>query len=301
MGPVWGIDLGGTKIEGVVLEDPNHPVVLKRLRVATEKEKGYQHIIGQIVKLVEVLMAETGVRPQKIGIGTPGTLEPSTQTMKNSNTTVINGKYLKRDLERALSMPVSMANDANCFAIAETQLGVVKEQLPEAKVVFGVIMGTGVGGGLVIDGKVINGKQGIAGEWGHNFMDASGGKCYCGKTGCTERILSGPSLERYYFDKMGIEKSLREIVHLYKEGNDEIATETIKRLIKFFGQGIASVINILDPDAVVIGGGVSKIDLLYNEGIKSVEKHVFNHHLETPILRPSLGDSAGVFGAALLE
>ncbi len=300
MGPVWGIDLGGTKIEGVVLEDPNNPVVLKRLRVATEKEKGYQHIIGQIVKLVEVLMAETGVRPQKIGIGTPGTLEPSTQTMKNSNTTVINGKYLKRDLERALSMPVSMANDANCFAIAETQLGVVKEQLPEAKVVFGVIMGTGVGGGLVIDGKVINGKQGIAGEWGHNFMDASGGKCYCGKTGCTERILSGPSLERYYFNKMGIEKSLAEIVNLHQEGNDEIATETIKRLLHFFGQGIASVINIIDPDAVVIGGGVSKIDLLYNEGIKSVKKHVFNHQLETPILRPSLGDSAGVFGAALL-
>jgi len=300
MGPVWGIDLGGTKIEGVVLEDPNHPVVLKRLRVATEKEKGYQHIIGQIVKLVEVLMAETGVKPMKIGIGTPGTLEPSTQTMKNSNTTAINGKYLKRDLERALSMPVSMANDANCFAIAETQLGVVKEQLPEAKVVFGVIMGTGVGGGLVIDGKVINGKQGIAGEWGHNFMDASGGKCYCGKSGCTERILSGPSLERYYFDKMGIEKTLPEIVQLYEGGNDEVATETIRRLLKFFGQGIASVINVIDPDAVVIGGGVSKVNLLYDQGIKSIENHVFNHRLETPILRPSLGDSAGVFGAALL-
>ena len=283
MGPVWGIDLGGTKIEGVVLEDPNHPVVLKRLRVATEKEKGYQHIIGQIVKLVEVLMAETGVRPMKIGIGTPGTLEPSTQTMKNSNTTAINGKYLKRDLERALSMPVSMANDANCFAIAETQLGVVKEELPEAKVVFGVIMGTGVGGGLIIDGKVINGKQGIAGEWGHNFMDASGGKCYCGKSGCVERILSGPTLERYYFDKMGIEKTLPEIVQLHEGGNDEVATETIKRLLKFFGQGIASVINVVDPDAVVIGGGVSKVNLLYDQGIKSIENHVFNHRLETPI------------------
>lgn len=300
MGPVWGIDLGGTKIEGVVLEDPNHPVVLKRLRVATEKDKGYQHIIGQIVKLVEVLMAETGVRPMKIGIGTPGSLEPSTQTMKNSNTTALNGKYLKRDLERALSMPVSMANDANCFAIAETQLGVVKEQLPEARVVFGVIMGTGVGGGLVIDGKVINGKQGIAGEWGHNFMDASGGKCYCGKSGCTERILSGPSLERYYFDKMGIEKTLPEIINLYHVGNDEVATQTVQRLLKFFGQGIASVINLIDPDAVIIGGGVSKVNLLYNEGIKSIERHVFNHQLETPILRPSLGDSAGVFGAALL-
>ncbi len=300
MGPVWGIDLGGTKIEGVVLEDPNHPVVLKRLRVATEKEKGYQHIIGQIVKLVEVLMAETGVKPQKIGIGTPGTLEPSTQTMKNSNTTAINGKYLKRDLERALSMPVSMANDANCFAIAETQLGVVKEQLPDAKVVFGVIMGTGVGGGLVINGKILNGKQGIAGEWGHSFMDNSGGKCYCGKTGCTETIISGPALERYYFNKTGVEVSLQEIVELHKDRNDEVATETVQRLVKFFGQGIASIINMIDPDAIIIGGGVSKIDLLYNQGIKSVEQHVFNHQLETPILRPTLGDSAGVFGAALL-
>ena len=300
MGPVWGIDLGGTKIEGVVLEDPNNPVVLKRLRVATEKEKGYQHIIGQIVKLVEVLMAETGVKPHKIGIGTPGTLEPSTQTMKNSNTTVINGKYLKRDLERALSMPVSMANDANCFAIAETKLGVVKEELPDAKVVFGVIMGTGVGGGLVVNGQVINGKQGIAGEWGHSFMDTSGGKCYCGKVGCTETIISGPSLERFYFEKMGIEKSLPEIVGLYHEGNDEAATQTVQRLLKFFGQGIASIINMIDPDAVIIGGGVSKVDLLYDEGVKSIEQHVFNHRLETPVLRPRLGDSAGVFGAALL-
>jgi len=300
MGPVWGIDLGGTKIEGVVLEDPYNPVVLKRLRVATEKEKGYQHIIGQIVKLVEVLMAETGVKPQKIGIGTPGTLEPSTQTMKNSNTTVINGKYLKRDLERALSMPVSMANDANCFAIAETKLGVVKERLPDANVVFGIIMGTGVGGGLVINGKLINGRQGIAGEWGHSFMDASGGKCYCGKIGCTETVIAGPSLEKYYFNKMGIKKSLPEIVNLYKEGNDEVADETVKRLLKFFGQGIASVINMIDPDAVIIGGGVGKVDLLYDEGMKSIEQHVFNHRLETPILRPSLGDSAGVFGAALL-
>ena len=300
MGPVWGIDLGGTKIEGVVLEDPYNPVVLKRLRVATEKEKGYQHIIGQIVKLVEVLMAETGVKPQKIGIGTPGTLELSTQTMKNSNTTVINGKYLKRDLERALSMPVSMANDANCFAIAETKLGVVKERLPDANVVFGIIMGTGVGGGLVINGKLINGRQGIAGEWGHSFMDASGGKCYCGKIGCTETVIAGPSLEKYYFNKMGIKKSLPEIVNLYKEGNDEVADETVKRLLKFFGQGIASVINMIDPDAVIIGGGVGKVDLLYDEGMKSIEQHVFNHRLETPILRPSLGDSAGVFGAALL-
>lgn len=300
MGPVWGIDLGGTKIEGVVLEDPLNPVVLKRLRVATEKEKGYQHIIGQIVKLVEVLMAETGVKPDKIGIGTPGTLEPSTQTMKNSNTTCLNGKYLKRDLERALSMPVSMANDANCFAIAEAKLGAIKNTLPDAKIVFGVIMGTGVGGGLVIDGKVHNGKQGIGGEWGHSYMEASGGKCYCGQIGCTETIISGPALERYYHSKMGVKKSLHEIIEAYYEGQDDAAAETVNRLLKYFGQGIASIINMIDPDAIIVGGGLSKIDLLFEEGVKSIEQHVFNHKLETPILRPSLGDSAGVFGAALL-
>jgi len=280
MGPVWGIDLGGTKIEGVVLEDALNPVVLKRLRVSTEKEKGYQHIIGQIVKLVEVLMAETGVKPDKIGIGTPGTLEPSTQTMKNSNTTCLNGKYLKRDLERALSMPVSMANDANCFAIAEARLGIIKNTLPDAKVVFGVIIGTGVGGGLVIDGKIHHGKQGIGGEWGHSYMEASGGKCYCGQIGCTETIISGPALERYYHSKMGIKKDLHQIIEDYYEGQDDIATETVNRLLKYFGQGMASIINMIDPDAIILGGGLSKIDLLYDEGVKSIEQHIFNHKLE---------------------
>lgn len=300
MGPIWGIDLGGTKIEGVVLEDRGQPNILKRLRVPTEKHKGYQHIIGQIVKLVEVLMAETGVKPEKLGIGTPGAIEPTTQTLKNSNTTVLNGKYLKRDLELALSMPIEMANDANCFAMAETHYGAIREQVPDAKVVFGIIMGTGVGGGLVINGEVWNGRHGIAGEWGHSYMNSPGGDCYCGKKGCTETILSGPSLERFYADKMGIPRRLSEIIELYKDGGDDVAIETVQRLIKFFGQGVASIINLLDPDAIVIGGGLSKIDLLYDEGLKSVEKHIFNPTLETPILKPKLGDSAGVFGAALL-
>lgn len=300
MGPIWGIDLGGTKIEGVVLEDRHEPNVLKRLRVPTEKEKGYQHIINQIVKLVEVLMAETGVKPGKIGIGTPGAIEPSTQTLKNSNTTVLNGKYLQRDLERALSMPVVMANDANCFAMAETHYGVVQEVVPEAQVVFGIIMGTGVGGGLVIDGNIWNGRHGIGGEWGHSFMHESGGDCYCGKTGCTERILSGPSLERFYEGQCGEARRLHEIIERHHNGGDAAADATVQRLIKFFGQGVASIINMLDPDVIVLGGGLSKIDLLYDKGMKSVEHHVFNPVLETPILRPKLGDSAGVFGAALL-
>lgn len=300
MGPVWGIDLGGTKIEGVILEDREQPNVLKRLRIPTEAQYGYEHIIQQIVRLVEVMTSETGMKPGKIGIGTPGTAEPSSGLMKNCNTTCLNGMPLKKDIQKALGIPVNLANDANCFTIAEATFGVVRQQVPDAKVVFGVIMGTGVGGGLVVDGKIIGGRHGIAGEWGHNFLDESGGDCYCGKTGCVERILSGPTLEKYYENLMGVPLKLKEIVERHKEGNDEVATKTVHRLLSYFGKAFSNIINIVDPDAVVIGGGVGNIDLLYTDGVWEVEKNIFNHTLETPFLRPKLGDSAGVFGAALL-
>ena len=300
MGPVWGIDLGGTKIEGVILEDREQLNVLKRLRIPTEAQHGYEHIIQQIVRIVEVMTSETGIKPDKIGIGTPGTTEPSSGLMKNSNTTCLNGMPLKRDIQNALGIPVNMANDANCFTIAEATLGIVKEQVPDARVVFGVIMGTGVGGGLVVDGKIIEGKHGIGGEWGHNFLDESGGDCYCGKTGCVERIISGPNLEKHYENIMGVPLKLHEIVARHKEGNDEVATKTIHRLLSNFGKAFSNIINVLDPDAVVIGGGVGNIDLLYTDGVWEVEKNIFNHTLETPFLKPKLGDSAGVFGAALL-
>lgn len=300
MGPLWGIDLGGTKIEGVVLEDRETPNVLKRIRVPTEREKGYEHIIEQIAKVVEVLSIEVGIRPQKIGVGHPGSLEPSSQLIKNSNTVVLNNMPLKADLEQALNLPVELANDANCFAVAETAMGVVKTEVPQAEVVFGVIMGTGVGGGLVINGKVRNGKQGIAGEWGHNFLDESGGKCYCGLTGCNETIFSGIALEKYYASITGKNVKLKELVDLHLANKDEVATMTVKRLLTFFGKAMSNVINIVDPDAIVLGGGVGNIGLLYTEGLKEVEKNIFNHRLETPFLKPKLGDSAGVFGAAFL-
>ena len=300
MGPVWGIDLGGTKIEGVVLEDKESMKVVRRMRIPTEQEKGYIHILRQIHKLVETLTADIGVKPQKIGIGTPGTLDPLSQTMKNANTQCLNGKPFKKDLENFFGFPIEMANDANCFALAEARMGVVKDVLPEAEVVFGVILGTGVGGGLVVNGKVINGRQGIAGEWGHNFLDDSGGDCYCGKVGCVERIISGTGLQRYYAEMSGTPLKLKDIVQRHYDNMDPIATQTIERLIHFFGKGIANVINILDPDAIVIGGGVGNIDLLYSEGVQEVEKHLFNIRLDTLFLKPKLGDSAGVFGAALL-
>ncbi len=297
---LWGIDLGGTKVEGVVLNALRHDEVISRLRVPTESEKGYEHILGQIVLLVDKLKAETGQAPAKIGFGTPGTLDPITKTLKNSNTTCLNGKPFKKDIEAKLGIPVVMANDANCFALAEARMGIVQRQMPGAQVVFGVIMGTGVGGGLVVNGAVINGRQGIGGEWGHNFLDESGGPCYCGKTGCVETILSGPSLQRFYQSQSGNALKLPQIYRRYQEGTDPHATATIERLVRFFGIGLSVVINIVDPDAVVLGGGVGNIDLLYTLGVEEVKKNVFNNRLDTVFLKPMLGDSAGVFGAAML-
>jgi predicted NBD/HSP70 family sugar kinase len=300
MNPIWGIDLGGTKIEGVVLESREHPEVLRRLRIPTEADKGYLHVLKQIHRLTEVLVSEVGIKPASIGIGTPGTLDPQSRTLKNSNTVCLNGMPVLDDLQEILGIPIQIANDANCFAVAEALLGNVKEQMPEARVVFGVIVGTGVGGGLVVDGKVIGGRQGIGGEWGHNFLDEDGGTCYCGHEGCVETLISGPALERYYHSITHNRVSLKEIVRGHRAGSDTAATLTIARLTGYFGRAIAAVINIVDPDAVVIGGGVGNIDELYSEGVAEAARWVFNSRLDTRFFKPKLGDSAGVFGAALL-
>ena len=196
-------------------------------------------------------------------------------------------------------MPVKITNDANCFAIAETRYGIVKDHLENPECVFGIIMGTGVGGGLICHGQIIHGRHGIAGEWGHNFLDESGEKCYCGKIGCVEQLISGPALERYYKSISGQEKKLKEINLLAQEG-DENAKLTIDRLHFFFGKAVASVINILDPQAIILGGGVGNIDSLYSKGVEEAMKYVFNPIVETLFLKPKFGDSAGVYGAALL-
>lgn len=300
MKPLWGIDMGGTKLEGVILESKTNPRVITRLRVPTEKEKGYEHIIHQIGLLISQMKTASGLTPDIIGMGHPGALDPQTQTMKNSNTTAVNGRPFKRDLEAALGIPFEMANDANCFAMAEAGMGAAHTHAPGARMVFGVIMGTGVGGGIVIDGKVWNGHQGIGGEWGHSFLDESGGKCYCGKTGCVETLLSGPACERYYERISGQKRTLPEIVQRYETGADPAATETLDRLMHFFGKGISNVINILDPNVIVLGGGVGNIDLLYTKGVEKAREFVFNTRLDTLFLKPQLGDSAGVFGAAFL-
>jgi predicted NBD/HSP70 family sugar kinase len=222
------------------------------------------------------------------------------QTMKNCNTTCLNGMPLKKDLERILQMPVILANDANCFALAEAKWGVVNEKCPDAKMVFGIIMGTGVGGGIVFDGKIWGGRHGIGGEWGHNFLDESGGACYCGKAGCVETILSGPAMERYYESISGKKIKMKDLVQSAKAGTDEAAIKTMQRLYHFFGKGVASIVNMLDPDVIIIGGGVGNVDSIYTDGLQSLAHFVFNNRLDVPVLRPTLGDSAGVFGAAAL-
>ncbi|HEU5289419.1 MAG TPA: ROK family protein [Cyclobacteriaceae bacterium] len=297
---LWGIDLGGTKVEGAILKSAKQPDVLFRDRLPTEADKGYDHILNQIKRVVDKMVAHAGYRPSRIGFATPGTLDPSLGTMKNCNSTALNGKPLKADLEKLLGVKVAMANDANCFALAEANMGVVQESFPNAKVVFGVIMGTGVGGGVVVEGKVINGLQGIGGEWGHNFLDESGPSCYCGKSGCVEGVLSGPNLEKYYESITGNRRPLKEIYLAALNNTDDASVKTMKRLTFFFGKAISVVVNILDPDVIVIGGGVGNIDLIYSEGLESLRKHVFNNRLETPVVKPKLGDSAGVFGAAFL-
>lgn len=297
---LWGIDMGGTKMEGVILRSAKNPEVLFRTRVPTEADKGYQHILNQTKKLVDLMRDEAGFSPAKLGIGTPGVHDPRLGTMKNCNTVAMNGQPMKKDLEGLLGMKIEMANDADCFALAETQLGVVKQKFPDARVVFGVIMGTGVGGGIVVDGKAIIGLQGIAGEWGHNFLHESGGPCYCGKSGCVENVISGPALEKYYFNETGNKRLLKDIVALAESKADPMAQKTMQRLIEYFGIALSVIVNILDPDVIVIGGGVGNIDLLYDRGRESVKKYIFNHTLDTPIVKPSLGDSAGVFGAAYL-
>lgn len=291
----WGIDLGGTKCECVVLDGDE---VLLRHRIPTERAGGYDHMIGQIAKLVAECADKLGQRPTLIGMGTPGARDPQTGLMKNCNTTELNGKPFKEDLERRLGVPVLIANDANCFALAETHLGAVRQHHPDAKVVFGIIMGTGVGSGIVINGRILNGHHGIAGEWGHNVLSPDGPECYCGKRGCVETFISGPALEAWYEAKAKRRLPLAKIAAA--TAHDHVAKLTIDRLHLLFGQALANVVNILDPDVIVIGGGVGNVQSLYSAGRETILPFLFNPRFATPIIAPALGDSAGVFGAALL-
>ncbi|GGZ13575.1 sugar kinase [Echinicola pacifica] len=297
---LWGIDFGGTKIEGVILLSAKEPEVIFRYRVETQSHLGYEHILGQFHKLFSIMVAEAGYSPSLLGVGSPGTYIPQKRQMKNCNAIVVNGQPFKEDLQRVLGVDIILANDANCFALAETKLGVVNELYPDAEVVFGVILGTGVGGGVVVRGEIINGKHGIGGEWGHNLLDKAGDLCYCGKNGCNEQMISGPALEKYYHRLSGRRKTLREIALLAEVEADPDAVKTIFRLTDGFAKALSVVVNIIDPDVIVLGGGVSNIENIYKDSLLTLNKMVFNNSFDAPLVKAKLGDSAGVFGAALL-
>ena len=288
-----GIDLGGTKVEGVVLDAGGKELFRKRL--PTERERGYQHILNRLKFLHDELVATVPGQPTTFGIGTPGAISPRTGLLKNSNTVCLNGQPVKADLEKLLGRKIEIQNDANCFALAEALLGAGKGK----KLVFGVIMGTGCGGGIVHKGEVITGAQAIAGEWGHMSIDPHGPACYCGKKGCVETFISGGGLEARYAEQFGKKRSFKEIVQDYQAG-DAKALEFMKVFFRNFGRSLANLIDVLDPDVVVLGGGVSNFDALYTDGVAEVAKYVFSDRLETPIVKHQLGDSAGVIGAALI-
>lgn len=287
-----GIDLGGTKIEGVVLDDANQ--VVFRRRIATQSALGYEHIVERVGGLADELL-QHAPDCSLIGIGTPGAVSQRTGKMKNCNTVCLNDRDLPGDLRQRIGRPVCVENDANCFVLAEATCGAGAG----ASVVFGVIMGTGVGGGIVCDGKLLRGPQRIAGEWGHHSIDPAGPDCYCGQKGCVEQLISGPAVVRRFRQESGQVLSMDEIVARARRG-DGVASQVMGELLDRFGRSLANVISILDPDVVVLGGGLSNIDELYDAGRAAVARYVFNDELRTPICRNVLGDSAGVIGAGLL-
>jgi fructokinase len=287
-----GIDLGGTKIEGVVLAEDGTEIA--RARVATERERGYDHVVGRIADVFAALRAHVP-ECRRIGIGTPGSLSARDDTLKNSNTTCLNGRPLRADLARRLGVEIVMENDANCFALAEARAGAARG----ARVAFGVILGTGVGGGIVVDGRVWTGPQHVAGEWGHHRIADDGPPCYCGQRGCVETFLSGPALERAHVAAGGGACGATEVARRAAAG-DAVAAVVVARYVERFGRALANVVNILDPDVVVLGGGLSNLDALYDRGVEAVGRYVFNDELRTRIVRNALGDSAGVLGAAHL-
>ena len=286
-----GIDLGGTKIEGILLDEKYNTI--QRKRIETRQENGYDSIVKSMVSLVNELKEKTGEKTS-VGICTPGVTNAKSGLIKNSNTQCLIGMPLKNDIENALGHEIVMENDANCFTLAESSLGSAKGY----DVVFGVIMGTGVGGGIVINGTLHKGRTNIAGEWGHHTIRPDGNECYCGKQGCVETYISGPALEKRWLELTGKKEPLQSIV---QDLSDEKAKQWKEEFLENFGISLANVIDILDPNVIVLGGGASNIPFLYDQGKKAVYDKVFSDSIETPILKNSLGDSAGVFGACLLN
>jgi fructokinase len=296
-----GIDLGGTKIEAIALTDAANATSTTLLRHRIPTPGGnYAAILNAVAELVEFTEKETG-QSGTVGIATPGAISPSTGLLKNSNSTALNGKPLNRDLEARLMRPIRVENDANCLALSEAVDGAAAN----ARVVYGVILGTGVGGGIVINRQIHVGRNKIAGEWGHNSLpwpradELPGVECYCGKRGCIETFLSGSGLSRDYYAQSGRQMTAIGIAEASAAG-DPLANECLKFYQDRLARSLASVINVLDPDAIVLAGGLSNLTCLYSALPELVESYAFSADSGTPIVRAVHGDSSGVRGAAWL-
>jgi fructokinase len=298
-----GIDLGGTKIEAIVLDDDGQ----QRARTRIDSPKGdYGATLQSIKSLVDDVAHAAGCPADTpVGVGIPGAISPKTGLVKNANSTWLIGHALDRDLEAALKRPVRIANDANCFAVSEAVDGAGAGHM----IVFGVILGTGVGGGIAIDGQTHSGMNAIAGEWGHNplpwpqdiggLAEYPGPPCYCGRSGCIETFLSGPGFANDFRADGGDTAAASEITERANAG-DAIAAAALQRYLDRLARAISGVVNILDPDIIVFGGGLSHIDTIYSLLPKTLSPYVFSDVCETPITRNKHGDSSGVRGAAWL-
>ena len=292
-----GVDLGGTKIEVIALDDAGR--TLARHRVPTPRND-YAGTLNAIADLVRGLESELGARGS-VGVGTPGSLSPFSGRMRNANSVWLNGRALDRDLSEALQRPVRLANDADCFALSEAVDGAGRG----ARCVFGVIIGTGTGGGVVVDGRLISGPNRIAGEWGHNPLpwpepsELPGPACYCGKRGCIETFLSGPGLAADFRRATGRTLSPPDIAAAASAGDPE-AESALHRYEDRMARSLASVVNILDPDVIVLGGGLSNLERLYTRLPERIGEHLFCDGARIDLRRPAHGDSGGVRGAAWL-
>jgi predicted NBD/HSP70 family sugar kinase len=293
----FGVDLGGTKIEVIALDAAGRQVL--RRRVATP-QGNYRETLRAITDLVLTAETELGCSA-RVGICTPGAISPATGLLKNSNSVCLNGKPLLEDLRQSLQRDVRMANDADCFTLSEASDGVARG----AASVFGVIVGTGTGGGLVVAGRLLAGPNAIAGEWGHNPLPWStdeerpGPVCYCGKTGCIETWLSGPGLERDYLHATGSALTAEAVAARERQG-DPAAAACMRRYADRMARALATVINLVDPEVIVLGGGVGNIDRLYHAVPRLWGRYVFSDTVDTRFVRPLHGDSSGVRGAAWL-
>jgi fructokinase len=291
-----GIDLGGTKIEVIAIDGSGSELYRKRV----ETPRDYRGTLDALKMLVELADEHTG-NHGSVGIGIPGTISPVTGLVKNANSTWLIGHPLDRDLSELLERPVRLMNDANCFALSEAVDGAGRN----AKIVFGVILGTGVGGGIVVDKQVLDGAQKICGEWGHNALprltdhERPGPMCYCGRHGCIETFLSGPGMRHDHEAVTGVALSTHEIVARADAG-DDAASATLERYVERLGRALATVINVVDPDVVVLGGGMSQLPDLADRAQMAIRPHVFTDEVTTRILLNRHGDSSGVRGAAWL-